>query len=108
MEQAQTLVVTSLFFQLVEVAITLAGKKAVFLNSVPTLQYLRAVEGSNDQRGLLSIFVYPNYSIKTIYPSLNIGYRKYKGNVLFRIGFSPGIIKKEFIPGGYLSFGLTF
>jgi hypothetical protein len=85
----------------------LCGKKSNFLELGADIQYLRVVEGSDDQRGLLSTFVYPNYSIKTIYPSLNIGYRKYSGSLLFRIGLSPGIIKKEFIPGGYLSFGLT-
>jgi hypothetical protein len=63
------------------------------------------LEESDDQRG---IPVYPDYSVETVYPSLNIGYRMCGDNTIFRIGFSPGIIKSEFIPGGYLSFGFRF
>ena len=86
----------------------LLGRQNRFLELGIDLQYLVVEEISDDQRGLADIFVYPNYSIKTLYPSLNIGYRRYGKNGLFRVGFSPGIIKSKLIPGGYISYGFTF
>lgn len=70
------------------------------------LQYLIVDEVSDDQKGFA--FVYPNYSIKAFYPSLNLGYRAYGKQTLFRIGFSPGLINSDFVPGGYISFGVRF
>lgn len=86
----------------------LIGSRNRFLELGVDIQYLVVEEISDDQRGIADIFVYPNYSIKTLYPSLNIGYRRYGKNGLFRVGFSPGIIKSELIPGGYISYGFTF
>jgi hypothetical protein len=86
----------------------LLGRQNRFLELGIDLQYVVVEEISDDQIGLADIFVYPNYSIKTLYPSLNIGYRRYRKNGLFRVGFSPGIIKSELIPGGYISYGFTF
>jgi hypothetical protein len=70
------------------------------------VNYLSVNEISDDQIGIP--LVYPNYTIKTYYASLNCGYRKYGNNSLFRIGISPGFIKTEFIPGGYISYGFIF
>ena len=84
----------------------LIGKTHHFLELGLDMQYLVIDEVSDDQKGFA--FVYPDYSIKTFYPSLNTGYRSYGKHTLFRIGFSPGLIKKEFVPGGYISFGITF
>ncbi len=84
----------------------LIGKTKRFLELGVDLQYLIVDEVSDDQRGFA--FVYPNYSIKTLYPSSNLGYRSYGKKTLFRVGFSPGLIKSEFIPGGYISYGVTF
>ena len=84
----------------------LAGKEKHFLELGVDIQYLIVDEVSDDQKDFT--FVYPDYSTKSIYPSLNIGYRNYGKKTLFRIGFSPGLIDGEFVPGGYISFGVTF
>jgi hypothetical protein len=84
----------------------LFGRNSRFLELGADIQYLIADLVSDDQVSLP--FVYPNYSIKTFYPSLNLGYREYGKRSLFRIGFSPGIINNSFVPGGYLSYGVTF
>ncbi|MEJ7627169.1 MAG: hypothetical protein WKF35_09920 [Ferruginibacter sp.] len=86
----------------------LVGNKNKFLELGLDIQYLIVDEVSDDQKDFASIFVYPNYSIMTIYPSLNLGYRWYGKNALFRVGLSPGIIKSELIPGGYISYGIKF
>jgi hypothetical protein len=84
----------------------LVGQKINFLELGIDLSYLSVDEVSDDQKGVT--LIYPNYSIKTFYASANIGYRRYGKSTIFRIGVSPGFIKNEFVPGGYLSFGLTF
>jgi hypothetical protein len=91
-----------------------AGAGGYFLKSVKNnflelgidINYVTVVENSDDQRGIILLF--PNYAINTCYAATNIGYRRYAKNTLFRIGFSPGIIKNKFLPGGYISYGLTF
>ncbi|RYZ23547.1 MAG: hypothetical protein EOO10_20980 [Chitinophagaceae bacterium] len=84
----------------------LVGNTNRFLELGADLQYLIVDEVSDDQKGFS--FVYPDYSIKTFYPSLNLGYRAYGKQTLFRIGFSPCVIDNDFVPGGYMSFGLRF
>ena len=84
----------------------LVGKHKSFLELGVDINYLFVDEVSDDQRGIP--FVYPNYTVKTLYSSLNVGYRKYSNKTLFRIGISPGFIKKGFALGGYVSFGLRF
>lgn len=84
----------------------LVGQRIRFLELGVDLQYLIVDEVSDDQKGFA--FVYPDYSIKTFYPNLNLGYRAYGKRTLFRIGFSPGLIDRGFVPGGYLSYGLRF
>ncbi len=84
----------------------LVGKTRHLLELGLDLQYLIVDEVSDDQKGFS--FVYPGYSIKTFYPSLNLGYRAYGKRTLFRIGFSPGVIDNEFVPGAYTSIGLRF
>lgn len=84
----------------------LGGRQKHFLELGVDIQYLIVDEVSDDQKGFS--FLYPDYSIKTLYPSLNIGYRYYGKKTLFRAGFSPGVIKSKIIPGGYISFGITF
>jgi hypothetical protein len=81
----------------------LAGRQNRFLELGIDLQYLKVDEVSDDQRGFS--FVYPDYSIKTPYLSLNLGYRRYGKTTMFRIGLSPGLIDKQFVPGGYVSYG---
>ena len=70
------------------------------------LHYLNIDEISIDQRGF--VFVYPQHSTSTYYVTTNIGYRHYGKHSLFRIGFAPGFIKDDFVPGGYFSFGILF
>jgi hypothetical protein len=84
----------------------LAGKQNRFFELGVDLQYLVVNEVSDDQKGFS--FIYPDYSIKTFYPSLNLGYRSYGKRMMFRVGFSPGLIDTELVPGGYISYGLTF
>ena len=84
----------------------LAGRQNRFLELGVDIQYLIVDEVSDDQRGFS--FIYPDYSIKTFYSSLNVGYRSYGKRTLFRVGVSPGLIKSEFVPGGYISYGFIF
>jgi hypothetical protein len=84
----------------------LIGKTSKFLEVGADICYLSVDKVSDDQKGFA--FVYPNYSTMTYYASLNLGYRRYGQKSLFRIGLSPGFTKQEFIPGGYISFGVTF
>lgn len=84
----------------------LVGQSTHFLELGLDLQYLVVDEVSDDQKGF--VLIYPDYSIKTFYPSLNAGYRYYGKKTLFRIGLSPGLIDNGFIPGGYISYGFCF
>ena len=87
-------------------AYALFGSSARFLELGVDLHYLYVDEESDDQIGVP--LVYPDYPVSTLYPSLNIGYRTYGKKSLFRIGLSPGIIDNEFVPGGYISYGIRF
>jgi hypothetical protein len=84
----------------------LFGKTNRFFELGMELQYINVDETSDDQKSVP--LVYPDYTVKTFYPSLNLGYRRYGEKTLFRIGLSPNLIKSEFVLGGYVSFGLTF
>jgi hypothetical protein len=84
----------------------LFGTTNRYLETGIDVQYLVVDEVSDDQKSVP--LIYPDYPVKTIYPSLNIGYRSYGKSTLFRIGFSPGVIKSKFVPGGYISYGFTF
>jgi hypothetical protein len=84
----------------------LVGKTNHFLEPGMDLQYLVVDEVSDDQKSFS--FVYPDYSIKAFYPTLNLGYRAYSKKTLFRMGVSSGVIDSDFVPGGYISFGLRF
>ncbi len=86
----------------------LFGNQNKFFELGLDLQYLRVEDITDDVISFASIFVYPTFEIKTIYPSLNLGFRKYGVKSMFRIGFSPGIIDNKFIPGGYISQGFAF
>jgi len=84
----------------------LIGKTSRFLELGADLQYLVVNEVSDDQKGFS--FVFPDYAGRKFYPSLNLGYRAYRKHTLFRVGFSPGLIDIDVVPGGYISFGLRF
>ena len=84
----------------------LTGRNNNFLEVGIDLFYLSVDEVSDDQRGFA--FINPDYTIKTLYASANLGYRRYAKKTIFRIGVSPGIIKNDFLPGGYISFGFRF
>lgn len=84
----------------------LIGKRNHFFELGADLNYLSVYEVSDDQISI--VFIYPDYTIKTYYASLNLGFRKYGKRSLFRIGFSPGFFSKGFIPGGYISYGGRF
>ena len=62
----------------------LVGKRKSFLELGIDINYLSVDEVSDDQRGIT--FVYPDYTVKTLYTSLNVGYKKYSNKTLFRIG----------------------
>lgn len=84
----------------------LLGKTDRYLELGVDFQYLSIDEVSDDQKGFA--FVYPDYTIRAFYPSLNLGYRVYSKRTLFRTGLSPGFVDSDFVPGGYISFGLRF
>jgi hypothetical protein len=84
----------------------LQGHKSSFLELGIDLAYLSVDEVSDDQKGFS--LIYPDYSVKAFYATANVGYRRYGKHTLFRIGVSPGFIKNEFFPGGYISFGFIF
>jgi hypothetical protein len=81
----------------------LFGQKKNYFELGIDLSYLNVYELSDDQKGF--ILLTPDYSIKTFYASMNLGYRKYGDKGLFRIGISPGFIRSDFLPGGYISYG---
>jgi hypothetical protein len=83
----------------------LLGTKNSFFEFGTELHYLAVEEFSDDQKSFTLIF--PDYETKTFLANINIGYRLYSSKTLFRVGVSPCITKNEFIPGGYLSIGLT-
>ena len=70
------------------------------------IQYLNINEVSDDQKGFA--LLYPDFSTNTLYPSLNMGFRKYNKKSMFRAGASPGFTKHGFLPGAYLSFGFSW
>lgn len=70
------------------------------------IQYLNIYEVSDDQKGFA--LLYPDFSTSTLYPSLNLGVRKYNKKSMFRAGVSPGFTKHGFLPGAYLSFGFIW
>jgi hypothetical protein len=84
----------------------LVGGQNRFLELGADMQYLIVAKVADAPKHFS--LVYPDYSIKTFYPSLNLGYRRYGRRTLFRVGFSPGLIEEKFVPGGYISYGLTF
>jgi hypothetical protein len=86
----------------------LLGGTSHFLELGLDLQYFVVAETSDDQRGGIPYYFHPDYSIATLYSSLNLGYRKYGERTVFRIGFSPGLIESKVIPGGYIGYGLRF
>jgi hypothetical protein len=83
----------------------LFGRIKNYFEAGADFYYLNVSIISDDQRGVN--FIYPDYSTKTFYAGANIGYRHSSNKKLFRIGISPGVTKTEFIPGGYISFGLA-
>lgn len=84
----------------------LIGKTNHFFELGADIGYLSVNEVSDDQKRLT--LIYPDYTVKTIYPSLNIGYRSYGKYTLFRVGVSPGYLRNTIIPGGYISYGVRF
>jgi len=84
----------------------LFGKDRKFLELGLDMYYYYVDSPQDDVVGLPLFF--PNSDSNTLYPSLNIGYRKYKRKGIFRCGLSPGYIKPYFIPGAYVSWGFSF
>ena len=84
----------------------LFGKEKIFFETGAELNYLSIEKFSDDQKRGVSL-VYPDYDTKTFLANMNLGFRVYSKKLLFRIGASPCVTKKEFIPGGYVSIGLV-
>ena len=70
------------------------------------ISYLRIDETSGDQKSFTILA--PKEPTNTYYGSLNLGYRHYSRNTIFRIGLSPGFIPTKLLPGAYASFGFLF
>ena len=83
----------------------LFGRRNSFLETELNVNYLVVDEVSDDQGFPL---IFPDYSIKTVYINVDIGYRRYSKRGIFRFGVSPGFIKNDFLPGGYISYGFRF
>ncbi len=84
----------------------LFGKRNNFFELGVDIQYLHIDEVSDDQKGF--VLLYPDFSTQTLFPSLNIGFRKHFRKSMFRAGIAPGFTKHGFLPGAYLSFGLKW
>ena len=82
----------------------LIGKKREFYDLGLDLQYHYSDIYADDVRGF--IFIDPPITYEGFYPFVIIGYRRYSDKGLFRIGFAPGIIEKEFITGAYVGYGV--
>lgn len=83
----------------------LFGKKNRFFELGTDLSYL-FVDVVSDDEYRFGNLVTPNYDVQSLYATFNLGYRAYGRNTLFRIGAAPGFIKNNFLPGGYISFGI--
>jgi len=81
----------------------LIGKKQNFLELGLDAQYHFAYEYANDVKGVT--LVAPVFTYEGIYCFAVIGYRHFTERRLFRIGFSPGVVEQEFIPGVYMGYG---
>jgi len=81
----------------------LIGKKQNFLELGLDAQYHFASEYANDVKGVT--LVAPVYTYEGVYCFAVIGYRHFTERRLFRIGFSPGVVETEFIPGAYIGYG---
>ena len=82
----------------------LFGKKNEFYDLGFDLQYHFADIHNNDVRGF--ILGGPLNSYEGVFPFLNFGYRRYSNKGVFRIGLAEGYIKREFITGAYVGFGI--
>jgi hypothetical protein len=84
----------------------LTGKSKRHFESGIDFYYLGVFEASDDQKSIA--LIYPNYYAEGLLTNINLGYRTYGKKTMFRIGGSPALFKGEFIPGGYISFGIRF
>ena len=85
---------------------SLIGKNNKFFETGIDLHYFYVNSPQDDVVGLPLFF--PTENTRSWYPSMNIGYRKYKRKSIFRAGISPGYIKPYFIPGAYVGWGKIF
>lgn len=85
----------------------LFGKSRRYFELGVDAAYLNVWVDNDDVITTVSLF-YPDYPVSTIYTSMNLGYRAYGNKWIFRAGVSPGVLDGDFVPGGYVSFGLTF
>lgn len=85
----------------------LAGKRSSLLELGTDFSYLNVDVSSDDQFSLGNL-VAPAYETSTLFTSFNIGFRHYGRKSLFRVGIAPGFTNKEWLPGGYLSYGVRF
>ena len=86
----------------------LKGNTHHFFEAGIDLQKISVMQVNGDQQGTHAVLVYPDYPVATLSPSCNLGYRMYGKRTLLRVGLAPSLIKSEFVPGGYFSFGITF
>lgn len=82
----------------------LIGRKNEFYDLGMELQYHYADLLADDVKGF--IFVDPSVSYEGVFPFLTVGYRRYSKKGVLRLGLSEGLIKKEFITGAYVGYGI--
>ena len=82
----------------------LIGKKNEFYDLGFEFQYHYADRHEDDVRGF--IFVDPPDTYEGVFPFLTAGYRRYSKKGVLRLGFAEGYIRKEFITGAYVGYGI--
>ncbi len=69
------------------------------------INYLYTWTSQDDVKGA-NVTFFPEENFNTLYPNLNIGYRKYYQKGMFRVGFAPGYFRDRFLYDGYISIGI--
>jgi hypothetical protein len=84
----------------------LKGKNGHYFETGVDVSYFEIEEISDDQR--TGAVLVPDYPIQTFLVNLNLGYRRSSKNGMLRVGLSPGLTKRGFVPGAYFGAGLSF
>ena len=84
----------------------LAGRKNRQFEAGIDMYYLYAYDPTDDVTD--ATYNYFDETTDGLYSGINLGYRCYGKKTMFRIGISPGIMEGDFVPRGYISYGIRF